>query len=138
PIAMLPASYSGGIPKLTFVTEPGSSMPRFIEVYRDATSLTMGWGRTPIAVFSDDAHAFGVFSRDEQSMCETKSGEGAQTCTGNPELACSVTAGLCQPPAGVAPELCDETQNTCYPLQQCVVQTPGFCVDPTSSLLEGQ
>jgi hypothetical protein len=99
----------------------------------------MGWGRTPLAGFSDGEHAFALFGRDEQSVCAVGSGasSSAPRCAWDADLDCSITAGVCQPQIGEATQLCDmATQQGCSPpLQQCVLQTPGFCVDPTTSLL---
>jgi hypothetical protein len=130
----MPLTYSGDVPQLDFVTTSGDApQPSWIELYRDGVSLSLGWGRTPLAGFSDRDRMFVLFGRDEQANCASNNGKD-QHCPNDPDMGCSTNAGTCLPLITAA-QVCDgQTQEGCDVLQACFVQTPGYCTDKSNSL----
>jgi hypothetical protein len=137
--ATLPMAPPAGVPPLTFLTRadaPDELDP--IRVFRGPQSLDMGFGRTPVAGFSDGTDAFGLFIRPEYVPCAGPVRRGKVTCRPHRHLACSDAVGVCTPAAvGQAP-LCDLANGAgCLPGQTCTPSGDGFCFDPKSSQHDG-
>jgi hypothetical protein len=137
-IALLPLSLGDQLPVLDFETVPSSPTDFSpIQVFRDAQSLALGLGQTPLTGFSDGEHAFAAFNRDDYVHCALDL-NGVLGCPTGTGFQCSSNVGECQPALDVNPALCDvATQAGCFPGQTCTASVPGYCMDPTSSQYDG-
>jgi hypothetical protein len=101
--------------------------------------LDTGMLRTPVAAFSDGAHTFGVFIRDEPTTCQS-----AKDCP--PQMLCSTdaaysgkTLGSCQPhptlTSDSAPAFC-MTNDDCAMGSLCIDLEQGYCLAKTPFTVE--
>lgn len=135
--ATLPLTNPGGIPPLTFETEPASPTDlATIHVLRGSESLSMGFGKVALTGFSDGRVAVGAFGRQDFVRCESAPGAPA-ACPSGSGLTCSKDVGECLPAFLDIPVLCDAVAGTgCLQGQTCT-PTTGFCIDPNSSQNDG-
>jgi hypothetical protein len=93
-----------------------ASTPRPIRLFPDAGDRTddkviyTDFNRTPVAAFSDGAHAFAMFGLTEFERCDTNADcSGSLVCTKDPSYA-GRPLGFCDPPLGIslepAPAIC--------------------------------
>lgn len=137
-IGVMPVRYDGGMPRVQFLTDVKS--PRTLKntvVYRGSESLPMGFGRAPIAGFSDGERSFAIVQRLEPTRCETSAGGADGTCATDDSFSCEQEVGVCDPPLFPITALCDSREdpksptNGCLPNQTCVKSQ--LCVDVTAS-----
>src|SRR5262249_41309982 len=137
-IATVPAVYPGGVPPVTFVTDPNSPTDFApIHLLRGSTSLEMGFGKVPMTAFSDGTRVLALFAPLEPALCDS-SPSAPGTCPSEPNFVCSDKLGECQPLYTTIKQMCDlNTQAGCYPTQQCVATSAAVCVDEGSSQYDG-
>lgn len=137
--ATLPAALPSGLPALTFLTRPGAPEELApIVVLRGSESLSMGFGKVPVAGFSDGVDAFGVFSRSDLVRCDRRTPCGRPSSRPREQMTCTHDLGECVPELLGIPAPCDFGTNAgCLPGQTCEPSPRGFCLDPTSSQNDG-
>lgn len=137
-IGVLPARFDGAMPSLRLRTESG--FPRTLKrttVHRGTESLPMGYGRAPVAAFSDGERSFAVVQRLEPARCEPAAVASAEACATDDGFSCAQQLGVCEPAAFPLAALCDSSLdpespvNGCLPNQKCVKTE--LCVDLTGS-----
>jgi hypothetical protein len=136
-MATLPLESPGALPALEFRTLSGSPDDLgHIQVMRGTESLDMGFGKAPLAAFSDGKHAYAFFERMEPYHCDAPYAKGRSTCPTDDHFECSKGLGTCEPAYITFPTVCDaERREGCLPGQTC---TPAvLCVDPSSSQYVG-
>jgi hypothetical protein len=137
--ATLPLDPPAGIPPITFATQ--SAAPddyATIRVLRDGASLSLGYGQTPLAGFSDGADAYGFFGRAEIVACTRRSPRARPSCRPYRHLACTQDIGRCTPAVLGATPACEiATGAGCLPGQACEATANGLCFDPSSSQNDG-
>ncbi len=134
-IGILPRSWTGTgqLPQVRFLTD--AEQPQTLSrtsVYRDQVDLPLGFGRAPVAAFSDGERSFAVIQRLEPTPCDAPWANAGETCPTLDQFSCTEPLGTCQPDAFPLTYICDPNQpDSCLPDQTCVPQK--LCVDPTGS-----
>jgi hypothetical protein len=125
--AVLPASYPGGVPAMSVLTQASSSEFEPIVVTRDGQSLDMSTNRTPLTGFSDGSRAVVMLHSSMFLQC-------AAAANGCPApLQCTRDVGQCQPALLNLTQPCNaDTNEGCYTGQRCQRLDTGYCIDPTS------
>lgn len=133
-IGELPKSYEGAVPVIDYVTFDESPLDlKTIQVHRDGVSLVMGYGKTPLTLFSDNRNVIGVFGRVDWTRCDP-----GGACPGDPAFRCEPGIGECVPGFWETPLICDPaTREPCIAAQACMPSPSGFCVDTSSSQFDG-
>jgi len=131
--------FDGQLPVLEFLTEPDSAQNALlIELMRDGESLTLGYSKTPLTLFSDGTHVFSTFFRVDVARCEGATADDPGSCPADEAFACSTNLGDCRPTTSDFPFLCDPINNEgCFHPQQCMPVDPGYCYDTSSSQYDG-
>jgi hypothetical protein len=137
--ATLPLDPPAGLPPITFATRPGAPDDyATIRVLRDGTSISLGFGQTPLTGFSDGTDAFGVFGRGEIVACTRRSARARPSCRPHRHLACTQDLGRCAPAVLGASPACERATGAgCLPGQTCQATANGLCFDPSSSQNDG-
>lgn len=117
-----------------------TSTPRPIRVFPsvaehgDDAALYMDFNRTPLTGFSDGAHSFALFIRNELQSCDTDADcDGSFICTkdpgytGRPLGDCSPTFDISAEPAPAPCRLDVGGKGDCGSHRTCTVAPHGFC-----------
>ncbi|HKU45029.1 MAG TPA: DUF2961 domain-containing protein [Polyangiales bacterium] len=131
-IGVLPRTYAGGVPSVRLLTQ--ADAPRKLahtRVYRGSESLAMGFGRAPIAGFSDGRRSYAIVQRLEPARC------GVDACATDDEFSCEQDVGVCEPSMFPLTMLCDAREASGAPANGCLLNQKcskaSLCVDLTAS-----